>query len=112
MLGLGWPVDLSSGLLLTLASFAALRDSLEALGFKLRLSAGALGSVITPMLTSMPKLMVVLCSIAAYGRAGGYDVTEGTVIGSPFVVSALALSALILVTGAVRGRRSGATGPS
>jgi len=68
--------------------------------------------VITPVLTSMPKLMVVLCSIAAYERAGGYDVTESTVIGSPFVVSALALSALILVTGAVRGRRSGATGPS
>jgi Ca2+/Na+ antiporter len=82
VLGLGWPVDLSSGLLLTLASFAALRDSLEALGSKLRLSAGALGSVITPVLTSTPKLMVVLCSIAAYRRAGGYDVTEDTVIGS------------------------------
>ena len=98
---LSWQLNVAAGFLLTLLSSAALGDALEGLGSELRLSSGALGSVVTPLVTSLPELVVVLYSLIIYG-AKGYGVAEGTVIGEPFIISSLMLPALIILATLMR----------
>lgn len=96
-----WQLDVIAGLALTLASSVAFGGSMEFLGSRLGLRSGLLGSVVTPLLTSVPELVVFLYALLAY--RGGIGVAEGTVIGEPFLVSTLMLPLLVALS-LVRGR--------
>lgn len=84
--------ELAAGLLLTLASSAAIARALESLGGRLGLRAGALGSLVFPLLSSLPELVVVVVALAR----GSPGVAEGTVMGEPLIVSTVALPALVI----------------
>jgi cation:H+ antiporter len=99
-----WQLDVAAGLALTLASSIAFGDSMEFLGSRLGLRSGLLGSVVTPILTSVPELVVILYALIAYHGSRGSEVAEGTVIGEPFLVSTLMLPLLVAFS-LLRGRR-------
>ncbi|WP_252901532.1 hypothetical protein [Vulcanisaeta sp. JCM 14467] len=54
----------------------------------------------SPILTSLPELIVFLVALLLYGDASGEDVAVGTIIGEPFVVSTI-IYPLIFIIAAV-----------
>jgi cation:H+ antiporter len=72
-------------------------NAMEHISYRYRLGGSFVGAVISPILTSLPELIVFLVALLAYGGAAGEDVAVGTVIGEPFVVSTLIYPVIFLV---------------
>jgi len=80
-------------------------NSMEHISHRYRLGGSFVGAVISPVLTSLPELIVFLVALLVYGGVSGEEVAVGTVIGEPFVVSTIIYSIIFLV--AVIGFRRG-----
>jgi Ca2+/Na+ antiporter len=80
-------------------------NSMEHISHRYRLGGSFVGAVISPVLTSLPELIVFLVALLVYGGVSGEDVAVGTVIGEPFVVSTIIYPIIFLV--AVIGFRRG-----
>ena len=65
------------------------------------------GSIISPVFTSFPELIVILVAIFAVGESAGDQIGIGTIFGEPFMASSLAYSAVLaaVVLGYSRKRR-------
>lgn len=65
------------------------------------------GSIISPVFTSFPELIVILVAIFAVGKSSGDQIGIGTIFGEPFMASSLAYSAVLaaVVIAYVRKRR-------
>ncbi len=106
MSGLGGPLDLLVGLAAVLTGSVAYAYSFESLASRARLGQGLAGGVVSPLLTSVPELAVLLASIVEFRGAGGLGVAEGTVVGEPLVIATVALPASIALTGGLNVDRS------
>lgn len=53
------------------------------------------GSIISPVFTSFPELIVILVAIFAVGKSSGDQIGIGTIFGEPFMASSLAYSAVL-----------------
>jgi cation:H+ antiporter len=53
------------------------------------------GSIVSPVFTSFPELIVILVAIFAVGKSAGDQVGIGTIFGEPFMASSLAYSAVL-----------------
>jgi cation:H+ antiporter len=80
-------------------------NSMEHISHRYRLGGSFVGAVISPVLTSLPELIVFLVALLVYGGVSGEEVAVGTVIGEPFVVSTIIYPIIFLV--AVIGFRRG-----
>ena len=65
------------------------------------------GSIISPVFTSFPELIVILVAIFAVGKSSGDQIGIGTIFGEPFMASSPAYSAVLaaVVIAYVRKRR-------
>ncbi|GAB6946169.1 sodium:calcium antiporter [Vulcanisaeta sp. JCM 16161] len=70
---------------------------MEYISYKYRIGASFVGAVLSPILTSLPELVVFLVALLIYGGAPGEDVAVGTVIGEPFVVSTIIYPIIFIV---------------
>ncbi len=80
-------------------------NSMEHISHRYRLGGSFVGAVISPVLTSLPELIVFLVALLVYGGVSGEEVAVGTVIGEPFVVSTIIYPIIFLV--AIIGFRKG-----
>ncbi|MGC9192064.1 MAG: sodium:calcium antiporter [Conexivisphaera sp.] len=102
-------LSLLGGVSLTLAASALFTDAAERLGARMELGSSFVGSVISPLFTSAPELVVLLVSVLLYGGAAGDEVGAGTVLGEPLLISTVSAPALLLA--AVAGQRARIRGP-
>ncbi|MGC9117128.1 MAG: sodium:calcium antiporter, partial [Conexivisphaera sp.] len=89
-------LSLLGGVSLTLAASALFTDAAERLGARMELGSSFMGSVISPLFTSAPELVVMLVSVLLYGGAAGDEVGAGTVLGEPLLISTVSAPALLL----------------
>ena len=80
-------------------------NSMEHISHRYRLGGSFVSAVISPVLTSLPELIVFLVALLVYGGVSGEEVAVGTVIGEPFVVSTIIYPIIFLV--AIIGFRRG-----
>jgi cation:H+ antiporter len=72
-------------------------NGVEWLGKKLKLSEGAVGSILAAVGTALPETMIPVIAILfggggeAGGHGGGHDIGIGAILGAPFMLSTLAM---------------------
>ena len=86
------------GLVLFVISFIAIlvgceffTNGVEWAGKRLRLSESAVGSILAAIGTAMPETILPLAAFLILGGSAGQDIGTGSIIGSPFTLSTLAL---------------------
>jgi len=82
-------------------------DGLESVQRKMRWTETFTGSIISPVFTSFPELVVILVAIFGVGSSTGNEIGIGTIFGEPFMASSLAYSAVLtaVVFAYLRGKR-------
>ncbi|GAB6945327.1 sodium:calcium antiporter [Vulcanisaeta sp. JCM 14467] len=75
-------------------------NAMEYISYRYRVGTSFVGAILSPILTSLPELIVFLVALLLYGDASGEDVAVGTIIGEPFVVSTI-IYPLIFIIAAV-----------
>jgi cation:H+ antiporter len=70
---------------------------MEYISYKYRLGSSFVSAVISPVLTSLPELIVFLVALLLYGDVSGEYVAVGTVIGEPFVVSTIIYPLIFII---------------
>ncbi|MGC9072071.1 MAG: sodium:calcium antiporter [Acidilobus sp.] len=103
---LGGPLDLALGLSLVTLGSLAYAYSFESIASAVGLDQGRAGAVVSPLLTSLPELAVLLAAVVGVGGEQGLEVGEGTVIGEPLVISTLSTPFVLLASGWLRVERS------
>jgi len=82
--------------LIVLAGAEFFTNSVEWLGKKLNLGAGAVGSIFAAVGTALPETIIPIIAIVSNGRgSSGHDIGIGAILGAPFMLATLAM----LVTG-------------
>ncbi len=89
-------LDLIIGAILVIFGGILFTSSLEYVASRLRLTTSLTGAVISPILTSLPELTVIVVALV-HGGTTGYEISIGTVIGEPFMASTIIYPMLILV---------------
>lgn len=82
-------------------------DGLESAQGKMGWSETFTGSIVSPVFTSFPELIVIMVAIFAVGRSAGNEIGIGTIFGEPFMASSLAYSAVLaaVVIAFLKGKR-------
>ncbi len=83
-----WWLELILGILLVMIGSYLFTEGAEGVGSRFSLSSSFLGSVVSPLFTSMPEAIVLIVSL----YQGARDVGIGTVFGEPFMVSTISYS--------------------
>lgn len=96
-----------AGIALLIASAFILTLTIEDIGKRGKFSDSFTGSVISPIFTSMPELVVIIVALVIIGGGSGSEIADGTIIGDPFMVSAIGfpIVALILLAARRKGNR-------
>lgn len=107
MLYLSTLFETIAGIMLLIASAFILTLTIEDIGKRGKFSDSFTGSVISPIFTSMPELVVIIVALAIIGGGSGSEIADGTIIGDPFMVSAIGfpIVALILLASRRKGNR-------
>ena len=83
---------LIGSLIIILAGAEIFTNSVEWLGKKLNLGAGAVGSVFAAVGTALPETLIPIIAIMSGSReSGGHDVGIGAILGAPFMLATLAM---------------------
>lgn len=85
-------VFLIGGLALILLSAEIFTNGIEWLGKKLKLSEGAVGSVLAAVGTALPESMIPVIAILFGTGESAHEVGIGAILGAPFMLATLALS--------------------
>ena len=96
------------GLVVILASAELFTNGIEWLGRKLRLSEGAVGSVLAAVGTALPETLVPMVAVLIRGGESAKHVGVGAILGAPLMLSTLAMCVTGLAVHAYRKRRRGA----
>lgn len=83
-------LNLAVGLVIILAGAKIFTNGVEWLGKRLRLSEGAVGSVLAAVGTALPETMVPLIAILFGPTGNAHEVGIGAILGAPFMLSTLA----------------------
>jgi cation:H+ antiporter len=79
-------------LVIILAGAEVFTNSVEWLGKKLNLGAGAVGSILAAVGTALPETLIPVIAILFGGHGtGGHDVGIGAILGAPFMLGTLAM---------------------
>jgi len=88
-------LQLVAGSILVIIGGLLFTSSLEFLASKFRFTTSLTGAVISPILTSLPELTVIIVALI-HGGVEGSEISIGTVIGEPFMASTIIYPMLIL----------------
>jgi cation:H+ antiporter len=64
-------------------------NAIEWVASQLRLGCSFIGSIIAPLFTSIPEMVVFLVAIFAFSDGMGHEIGVGTIYGQPFMASSL-----------------------
>lgn len=64
-------------------------NAIEWIASQMKLGCSFVGSIIAPLFTSIPEMVVFLVAVFAYSGASGTDIGVGTIYGQPFMASSL-----------------------
>ncbi len=83
-------VELAVGFAVILAGAELFTNAVEWLGKRLRLSQGAVGSILAAVGTALPETLIPIMAIV-FGTSGtGQEIGVGAILGAPFMLSTLA----------------------
>jgi len=85
-------VGLPLGLVIILLCCELFTNGVEWVGKQLRLSEGAVGSVLAAVGTAMPETMIPIVAILFKGGVAGHEVGIGAILGAPFMLATLAFA--------------------
>ncbi|MCL4441220.1 MAG: sodium:calcium antiporter [Firmicutes bacterium] len=83
---------LAGGLILILAGAELFTNGVEWLGKKLKLSEGAVGSVLAAVGTALPETVIPIVAILYGAGEASEQIGVGAILGAPFMLATLALS--------------------
>ncbi len=100
--------EVIAGILMLVVSSFILTVSIEEIGKRGKYSERFTGAVISPIFTALPELVIILLALLLVGNKSGSEIAAGTIIGEPFMVSALgfpivALTLLLARKGKIEG---------
>ncbi|MGC8562466.1 MAG: sodium:calcium antiporter [Thermoplasmata archaeon] len=95
-----------AGIAMIIVSSFLLTLAIEEIGRRGKFSDRLTGAVISPIFTSLPELTVILIALVIVGRTSGSEIAAGTIIGEPFMVSAIGfpIVALTLLLARKKGK--------
>ncbi len=98
--------ELFFGMLLVLFSALTFVNAVEFIGCELKLGSSFVGTILSPLFTSLPELIVFVVALVS-GVRGGEEISIGTIFGQPFMASSLSYSLVGIATllGYLRGKR-------
>ncbi len=64
-------------------------NAIEWIASQMRLGCSFVGSIIAPLFTSIPEMVVFLVAIFAFAEGMGHEIGVGTIYGQPFMASSL-----------------------
>lgn len=82
-------LDIIAGIVMLIVSSFILTFSIEDIGKMGKFSDSFTGSVISPIFTALPELVIIITALAIIGFQSGSEIAAGTIIGEPFMVSAI-----------------------
>ena len=96
-----------TGIALTFAGGLLFTNAVEYLGGRSRIGESFIGTIISPIFTSTPELIVFSVALYLYGGESGQDIGIGTVMGEPFMISTLVFPFLFIfvIIGRLLGTR-------
>src|SRR5213594_2257492 len=103
------PVDLAlivGAFVLILVGAEVFTNGIEWLGIKLRISAGATGSILAAFGTATPETLILIIAIVFTNSPDSDEIGVGAILGAPFMLGTLVML-LIGVTAFVLRRRRG-----
>jgi cation:H+ antiporter len=80
------------GIIITFMSSLLLTDLMEYIESKTNLGTSFVGSIITPLLTSVPELVIFIISVFIIRTEVGNQIGIGTIFGQPFMTSTISYS--------------------
>jgi len=83
---------LTGGLVLILLSAEIFTNGIEWLGKRMKLSEGAVGSVLAAVGTALPESMIPVIAIIFGTGEAAHEIGIGAILGAPFMLATLALS--------------------
>ncbi len=89
-------LDLIWSFILVFTASLLFTNSIEYISNKLKFTKSFTGTVITPLFSSFPELIVFLIALFSVGGIKGDEVAIGTVLGEPFIVSTISFSIIFL----------------
>ena len=81
--------EIAAGIVMLIVSSFILTITIEEIGKRGKFSESFTGAVISPIFTAMPELVVIILALVLIGRESGSEIAAGTIIGEPFMVSAI-----------------------
>ncbi len=104
---------MAGDLFLLIVSFAVIivgaelfTNGVEWLGVRLRLSEGAVGSVLAAVGTALPETLIPFVALVLFKGAADHEVGLGAILGAPFMLATLAFFVTALAAIIFRKRRS------
>jgi cation:H+ antiporter len=97
--------EVIAGILMLVVSSFILTVSIEEIGKRGKFSERFTGAVISPIFTALPELVIILLALLLVGNKSGSEIAAGTIIGEPFMVSALGFPIVALTLLLVRKRK-------
>jgi cation:H+ antiporter len=95
LIGLSIILGLSGGILLLIISSFILTVTIEDIGKRGRLGNSFTGAFVSPIFTSLPELSIIIIALVTLGHISGSEIAAGTIIGEPFMVSAIGFPAMV-----------------
>jgi cation:H+ antiporter len=80
-------------------------NGVEWLGVRLRLSEGAVGSVLAAVGTALPETLIPFVALVLFRGEDSHEIGVGAILGAPFMLSTLAFFVTALAAWGYRGRR-------
>lgn len=96
--------EIVGGMVMLILSSLTLTLTIEEIGRRGKFGERFTGSVISPIFTAMPELVIIIIALVIVGNVPGSEVAAGTIIGEPFMVSALGFP-IVAVTLLLAGRK-------
>lgn len=96
--------EIATGIVMLIVSSFLLTLTIEEIGRRGKFSERFTGAIISPIFTAMPELVVIILALILVGEESGSQIAAGTIIGEPFMVSALGFPA-VAITLLLAGRK-------
>jgi cation:H+ antiporter len=97
--------EVAGGIVMLIVSSFILTLTIEEIGKRGKFTERFTGTVISPIFTAMPELVIIIIALVLVGKEPGSEVAAGTIIGEPFMVSAIGFPVVALTLLLVRRKR-------
>ncbi len=104
-------LELLLGVLAVFSGSLIFVNVIEYAAFKMKWPDSFLGSIVSPLFTSFPELIVFIMALLLPNQTEGHEIATGVIFGEPFISSSLAYTLVLLaiLPSFIRGNRRSST---